>query len=244
MFPKRRSGVAAPSKAKRGAQGGLRVSTAASPDGQSFYRTLLGSDPFPPSMHRKFQYAETFSFSTGTAGVLGTEQVMRLNSLFDPNKTGTGHQPYGYDQLLGVIYGYYRVQHADVEILFTTPGSTADIYCAALVSGKSNTLSLTGMTLDRATEIPRVASAHLSTSGTRAAVIRFSVPIHVLFGVSRSVVANDDGYASFNTTNPANEATCSFSVGSYSGAAGETVTAQFKVTYSAVIYDRIGLAQS
>lgn len=242
---KRTQPSAQKSKAKQQrARDGVRVATAATPSGATFFRTLVSADPYPPSLHRKFQYAETFTFTTGTAGVLGTEQVMRLNSLFDPNLTGTGHQPYGYDQLLGVIYGYYRVVHADVEILFTTPGSTADIYCAALVSGKSNTLSLTGMTLDRATEIPRVASAHLSTSGSRSAVIRFSVPIHTLFGVARSVVNNDDGYAAFNTTNPSNVATVSFSTGSYSGAAGETCTAQIKIMYSAIIYDRIGLAQS
>jgi hypothetical protein len=197
-------------------------------------------------MHLEFRYAETFQFTTGAAGVIGTEQVMRLNSLFDPNATGVGHQPYGYDQYLGSIYQKYRVLAAKFEILFTTPGAGQDVFCCAMLSGAGNILSLTGMTIDRACEIPRVLHAHLSSAGNRRAVIssRTYIPLEAIFGIERGVLHDADDYTAINTASPANVATLAFSVGSYSGTAAEAVSAQIVITYRAIAYDRIGVTQS
>jgi hypothetical protein len=43
------------------------------------------------------------------------EYVYRLNSLFDPDQTGVGGQPDGFDQLKA-LYGRYRVIAVDVEV--------------------------------------------------------------------------------------------------------------------------------
>jgi hypothetical protein len=207
---------------------------------------LISEDPFPPHMVKQFRYAETFQFTTGAAGVVGTEQVMRLNSMFDPNQTGVGHQPYGYDQYMGTIYQKYRVLRASFEITFTTPGAANDVFCCALLSGAGNILSLTGMSIDRAGEIPRVLHKQLSSAGSRKAVIssRSMIPLELLFGITRGVLANSDDYAAVNTASPANVATLAFSVGSYSGQGAEAVSAQVVIVYEAIIYDRIGVTQS
>jgi len=41
--------------------------------------------------------------------------VWRLNSIFDPNRTGTGHQPMGHDQY-AVLYNRYRVTDVTVVV--------------------------------------------------------------------------------------------------------------------------------
>lgn len=63
-----------------------------------------GLQPFASRYITKMKYSEVFNLNVAN----NYTQVMRLNSLFDPNFTGVGHQPYGYDQL-SPIYNRYRV---------------------------------------------------------------------------------------------------------------------------------------
>lgn len=45
--------------------------------------------------------------------------TFRLNSTFDPDLTGVGHQPLGRDQLAGVLYNRYRVHGVKVSVDFS-----------------------------------------------------------------------------------------------------------------------------
>lgn len=72
--------------------------------GQRTTNVNRGLKPFAPRYITKMKYSETFTLNLANSYT----QVMNLNSLFDPNSTGVGHQPYGFDQLAG-IYNRYRV---------------------------------------------------------------------------------------------------------------------------------------
>ena len=57
-----------------------------------------------------------------------TNRHFRLNSIFDPDQTSTGHQPMGRDTWAG-IYKYYRVIKTDVKITwqnFSNVGFTGE----------------------------------------------------------------------------------------------------------------------
>lgn len=58
--------------------------------------------PIPQRYITKMKYAEDVQLSS-----TGSYQ-MNLNSVFDPNRSGIGHQPYGHDQL-AALYNRYRV---------------------------------------------------------------------------------------------------------------------------------------
>jgi hypothetical protein len=45
--------------------------------------------------------------------------TFRLNSTFDPDLTGVGHQPLGRDQLAGVLYNRYRVHGVRITVDFS-----------------------------------------------------------------------------------------------------------------------------
>lgn len=75
----------------------------------------------PSRLRTTFIYAENgISLNPGLAGVAST-YVFNLNSLFDPNTTGAGHQPAGYDQMMAIyeeyiVYGvHYKIQLANSE---------------------------------------------------------------------------------------------------------------------------------
>lgn len=62
------------------------------------------------------RYHESFVLNPGTAGV-PSHFTFRANSCFDPNFTGTGHQPRGYDQIMA-MYQYLAVREVQIEVWF------------------------------------------------------------------------------------------------------------------------------
>lgn len=90
-----------------------------------------------PSMGLNFPAASIFMADTlsveldyvdrfAPAPVSGTNfhQVYALNGLYDPDITGTGHQPLWYDTLT-TMYNNYIVTHVDVQILVLDNGTSA-----------------------------------------------------------------------------------------------------------------------
>lgn len=72
--------------------------------------------PFPQRFICKMKYAA--DVQTTASG----RYVFNLNSLFDPDQTGGGHQPYGYDNLTA-IYKKYRVISCGWRITTTSATS-------------------------------------------------------------------------------------------------------------------------
>lgn len=88
-------------------------------------------DPFPTKLNNVvFRYSANISITPAAASVPGSH-VFRTNSLFDPDYTGVGSQPYGFDQYAN-IYKYYRVNKAVITVTYqggamganTTMGTT------------------------------------------------------------------------------------------------------------------------
>lgn len=60
------------------------------------------------------RYSEQFTIDASALDVPGS-YIFSANGLHDPNITGTGHQPRGYDQLMA-MYRHYEVLEAMIEI--------------------------------------------------------------------------------------------------------------------------------
>lgn len=74
-------------------------------------KTRTGVGPLsyqPKQLSVVFPWVWKGSLTEGAAG-LGADQVYRANSLFDPDFTGVGDQPMGYDQW-SAFFGLYRVR--------------------------------------------------------------------------------------------------------------------------------------
>jgi len=75
-------------------------------------------DPFPPMQRAILRYVDDVSLNAGQGGV--SQKLFRANSIYDPDASGVGHQPYGHDQYQS-IYNHYRV---DKVIITASSGST------------------------------------------------------------------------------------------------------------------------
>jgi hypothetical protein len=83
----------------------------------------------PTVFKTQHRYVESIVLNAAT-GSLGT-YVYRTNSLFDPNLTGTGHQPYGFDQFKA-YYATYLVTASQitVECVVGTASSLVGVTCS------------------------------------------------------------------------------------------------------------------
>lgn len=88
------------------------------------YRSIIKRNRFAgvpsgmPKQRRAFlRYCEQINI-TSTAGALATN-VFRANGVFDPNHTGIGHQPMGFDQWAG-LFNHYIVVGSKISIAMTS----------------------------------------------------------------------------------------------------------------------------
>ena len=72
-------------------------------------------DPFPAKAHYTLRYSDQITLNPG-AGANATYNF-RANSIFDPDYSGVGHQPYGHDNLQNIYDGYV----VDKAVITFTP---------------------------------------------------------------------------------------------------------------------------
>lgn len=101
--------------------------------------TVVPTGPFPSRTFARLKYVDNLPQS-GSAGV-GIDYLFNLNSVFDPDRTGTGHQPYGHDQL-SAIYNRYRVWSCRYKVSFRSKagGSVQPVTVTVLPSNQTTSL--------------------------------------------------------------------------------------------------------
>lgn len=186
-------------------------------------------------------YSQTFSLTSGN-GLLGTQQAFRMNSPYDPDYTGVGHQSYGYDQM-SPLYNKYRVDKCKFEIIFTTPGAANDMLCVATVSPGTSS-GLTGGALWVAQERPEGLWGICSSSGERRCTLRGDFDLHTVVGVPKSKYVGDDIYSSANNTNPSQLVLLSVNAGCVDGSNGVTCAVLIVMSLDVVFFDRTTQASS
>lgn len=92
-----------------------------------------------PKQTATLRYADVRTISPGTGTV--SHHIYRANSLFDPDFSGAGHQPRGYDQL-AQLYANYRVKKCTLEVWWKSESTTAGIGCIAIIPGESATFDV------------------------------------------------------------------------------------------------------
>ena len=199
----------------------------------------------PRSFRTSLRYAETFSLTTGAAGIVGTVQTMFLNSLYDPNYTGTGHQPYGFDQL-AAFFQQYIVHAARFQLITSTIGGTAEVCVAYQVFPTAGGVSIAGITSDAAAEKSTVSTFVAGSSGNvRARSVAGEVKMHQIFGLTKAqYAAQTDVYGAAVTSNPSLGAYLEVGIGSYNGTAGETLSVQIILDLEAEFWQPKTMPQS
>lgn len=95
----------------------------------SRYDTIENSMPVFPAVKRaRLNYHTHTDLFCGASGVCGT-YVFAANGLYDPDITGTGHQPIGFDQMM-FFYYHYTVVRTKISVDFRNNSGSVPCWCA------------------------------------------------------------------------------------------------------------------
>lgn len=198
------------------------------------YRKMKSIPISIPSIMRKLVYVERVNFASAVI----SEQLFRLNSLYDPNDTGVGDQPLVHDQYL-TMYRRYRVYGAKVEVFADNRGSETTVFAIyANANGNSDA------TLDAACERPGAIIKTLAPQSDNVCLARRYYPIYKLSGVRKSEVALDNQYAADMGANPANNTFLHLVAGSFDGASNVDVNCVVRITFITKLFERVMVAES
>jgi len=212
------------------------------PQGATLLARLLASDPMSSSKTLDMRYQDVRVLtSDGTPGIFGTEQTFRLNSLFDPDLTNTGHQPYGYDQVTP-FYGSYLVEEAKIEVEFSGSNSNS-LFAALTVQSGQNTTSLAGSLLSFGLERQSILGKALPIDGRNVWRHVEVIPIHKVVGLTKAEHLGDPNYRALVGANPASQVYFRLAVADPVGAS-KTCIQNVCITYRARMFDPISVATS
>jgi hypothetical protein len=92
--------------------------------GSSIAMGFAGFTPLPHMLKAKMKYCQYVSL-TASSGILA-KNVFVASSVYDPDYTGSGHQPRGFDQLMP-LYDHFVVLKSRIEVDFLTVVSNPQI---------------------------------------------------------------------------------------------------------------------
>ncbi len=171
--------------------------------------------PFAQRYITKMKYAEVRAVSGPTSGGL-VQYNFRLNSIFDPNLTGVGHQPYGHDQLAD-IYNRYRVYRVDYAISALNTDGATNYSVIGVVPANEQISTFIGVS-----DIMESPRAKYITQAPNAAlkVLKGTVNLASLSGRTKSQYMSDDRYQAEFLANPAESLILNILAGTITGTGG------------------------
>ncbi len=217
---------------KNGQGGQERISFASA--GVQIRPLSLTQNLLPRRMMKWFSYASCYSQNTGTSGATSSAAVtFSLNSAYDPEFSGTGRQPYGWDQITA-FYNRYIVHDVRIKVTCTTIGATSEVVvCYFVQPSTSSSASLTSTAVEQVIEKPMVGSVIVSSSGNaRNSQFQLHVRPWEVEGITREQYLESlSDYMATVSANPSKQPTFGTVTGSPSGASTVSVTFVVELDY-------------
>lgn len=192
-------------------------------------------DTFPREMKVTLNYHDFFAIVT-TAGV-SNDHTFNLNSIFDPDLSGTGHQPLGSDQW-ATLYGRYRVDSVRATVTGVTNSTHGAVY---VMIANNTTTALTDSYVIM--ESPDKISAVCNLGGPSVRISK-SFDLAKVNGVTREVYRTDDRYQSQFGSNPTERIV--LHVGTFESLLGAGVDNNYTIelNYYVTLFDPLQLSVS
>lgn len=202
------------------------------------------SDPFRTQMRVKLVYEDHHTAAVGGLGTIGSEFVYNCNSLFDPDKTGVGHQPYGFDQM-ALLYKRYKVNAVLVELTYSDPSEDGLTVVARFNHPGNNSVSMVGLDPTIVAEQPRTVIRTINNSGRQVGTIKQYFPIHAISGLTKlQFDADHDIFTALVGQNPQMTPEFRYAVANDRHVAGGTIVFKLRLTFYATLFERNILAPS
>lgn len=188
--------------------------------------------PLAVKLPSKFIYEDSFILNPGLSGV-PSEHIFCANGLYDPNITGTGHQPRGFDQLM-TLYDHYVVIGAKITLWV----SSEDLVYANMIALwlDDDNAALGSVTDIMEKRYVKLKNTGVETSGTSNTVMSLKCNPNKFLG--RSSPLSDPELKGSVAGNPTERAF--FKIGCFpmrSGTDSSAVACRVRIEYSAILIE-------
>lgn len=168
---------------------------------------------FPKSKMIKLRYVEEINLNPTTGNIV--TNAFSANGMYDPNITGTGHQPSNYDIWMGTtansgLYDHYCVLGSRITVEYhpTSTNQVVPAYMGVLLSDTGTRVStLTGVQdlfEQRLVKRSRADPGLVQISNKPWVSCNFSA--RKFFGKSKQAILGDDEYRGVYNANPSDQA--------------------------------------
>lgn len=194
----------------------------------------------PPSVMAKLCMS-SLRQATITAGSTDS-RVWGINTLFDPDISGTGLQPMYFDQY-AAMYNNYIVYGAKFDVKITCGSGTSNMYypialICPYVFGLGNWTTIQDMIAEPG------AQWKWMIPGNKQASFRGFYKPHRIAGISKLKYSNEENYSAAKTANPTNVIALNVNVANLDGSQSISVATEIRITYYAKFFNVIRLALS
>lgn len=200
--------------------------------------THIKGQGIPDMISVKLNYVEQVTI----ASVGGNPYMLYTfagNSLFDPNVTGTGHQPMYFDQY-AALYARYRVVASSFKIdVINVSGVSAMYYVVEPNTIQSTTTDLSTLYEQSRSGAPRI----VPVASRIASRMKRYVSTRKVCGLTKTQMY-DDTFSALVTANPGNLWYWNLLFGSLDGTAEIDGYFVVKITYYCQFFDRVLATQS
>lgn len=202
----------------------------------------LSYAPMPRKKTVQLKYvSDQKTVACTVGGAVGVTHQYALNGLFDPEITGGGHQPMGFDQMMA-WYNNYRVWKVEFKIRWSAPSSTSTMGVAQISASNDTDAGslLAGQTYTTVAERNNCATKLINQDDDDSNTMYRSVYISGIEG--QSII--DNNYTGRSTLNPTNIPILRIGCANAAGSDGNTVTYHLEIIYHADFFMRKSLGQS
>lgn len=200
------------------------------------------SYPLPKTFRAKLVYCQEFQLNPAAGSI--ASQVFSASSLYDPDNTGVGHQPYGFDQICSTtgLYDQFIVESAEIEVHTSSAQTSSPGYFAVQLSDTNSvTVTEPAQIGEQPLTVDKIVPA---LSSVNPVVLKQSYDAAQFYGVSRdALLARTDLMGSF-AGNPSENA---FFQVHFAGLNGVDMNSQAffaRITYHAVFQEPRKLGMS
>jgi len=201
-----------------------------------------GPTPFPDRMRCTLTYSSLYISIIANSAAAGRQQFS-MNSLFDPDFTGTGAQPEYFDQL-GALYNRYRVYGAAIKVVllpFTTAGAQSNVPVNVVLVPSAQ--SLASLNVDDAAGLPRAQNRICTGNMDQSNVTMLaSHSVSEILGVKD--VEGADRLQALISASPSEQCLFSLIARTADGVTAAHLGASFRLTFDCEFFDRQTPSQS
>ena len=157
---------------------------------------------FPTKKQHRTQlryFGNFISLNPGLGGV-ASSHIFSANGLYDPDITGTGHQPIGFDELMA-LYDHYTVIGAKIRVYFNNLDSSNNQFGTVVVRDGPSASTDTREIVENG----YVSMCHLATAGTGGDKGQVATSVDIAKFLGRSNALADSQLKGSSAANPSEQ---------------------------------------